>query len=55
MIKKYEYLLISILFFTSKSHALLGTVLNVKANDQIVKGTIVDKPFYDPKKNLANN
>ena len=33
----------------------LGTVLNVKANDQIVKGTIVDKPFYDPKKKLANN
>ncbi|MDC1130063.1 glycine cleavage T C-terminal barrel domain-containing protein [Candidatus Pelagibacter sp.] len=31
----------------------LGTALNVKINDQAVKATIVQKPFYDPKKKLA--
>ena len=33
----------------------LGTVLNVKMNDKIVKATIVEIPFYDPKKKLASS
>ena len=30
-----------------------GNNLNVKINNQSVKATVVDKPFYDPKKQLA--
>ena len=33
----------------------LGTVLDVKMNDKIVKATIVEIPFYDPKKKLASS
>jgi len=33
----------------------LGTILNVKMNDKIVKATIVEIPFYDPKKKLASS
>ena len=33
----------------------IGTVLNVKMNDKIVKATIVEIPFYDPKKKLASS
>ena len=28
----------------------IGTVLDVKMNDQIIKATVTEKPFYDPKK-----
>ena len=34
---------------------LLGKVLDVKMNDKIVKATIVEIPFYDPKKKLASS
>ena len=33
----------------------IGTILNVKMNDKIVKATIVEIPFYDPKKKLASS
>ncbi|MDC3355787.1 glycine cleavage system protein T [Candidatus Pelagibacter sp.] len=33
----------------------IGTVLNVKMNDQVIKATVAEKPFYDPKKKLASN
>jgi aminomethyltransferase len=33
----------------------IGIVLDVKMNDKIVKATIVEKPFYDPKKKLASS
>ena len=33
----------------------IGTLLNVKMNDKIVKATVVEKPFYDPKKKLASS
>ena len=33
----------------------IGTVLDVKMNDKIVKATVVEKPFYDPKKKLASS
>ena len=33
----------------------IGTVLDVKMNDKIIKATLVEKPFYDPKKKLASS
>jgi glycine cleavage system aminomethyltransferase T len=33
----------------------LGNILDVKMNDKIVKTTIVEIPFYDPKKKLASS
>jgi aminomethyltransferase len=33
----------------------IGTVLDVKINDKIIKATITEKPFYDPKKKLASS
>ena len=33
----------------------IGTVLDVNMNDKIIKATVVEKPFYDPKKKLANS
>ena len=33
----------------------IGTILNVKMNDKIIKATVVEKPFYDPKKKLASS
>jgi aminomethyltransferase len=33
----------------------IGTVLDVKMNDKIIKATVVEKPFYDPKKKLASS
>ena len=33
----------------------IGTVLDVKMNDKIVKATVTEKPFYDPKKKLASS
>ena len=35
--------------------AELGMVLDIEINNQLVKATIVEKPFYDPKKKLANS
>ena len=33
----------------------IGTLLDVKMNDKIIKATVVEKPFYDPKKKLASS
>jgi aminomethyltransferase len=33
----------------------IGTVLDVKMNDQVVKAAVAEKPFYDPKKKLASS
>jgi len=33
----------------------IGTILDVKMNDTIIKATVVEKPFYDPKKKLASS
>ena len=33
----------------------IGTLLDVKMNDKIVKATVTEKPFYDPKKKLASS
>ena len=33
----------------------IGTILEVKMNDKIIKATVVEKPFYDPKKKLASS
>ena len=33
----------------------IGIVLDVKINDKIVKATVAEKPFYDPKKKLASS
>ena len=33
----------------------IGTILDVKMNDKIIKATVVEKPFYDPKKKLASS
>ncbi len=43
------------LAMVSINNSELGTVLNVKMNDKIVKATIVEIPFYDPKKKLASS
>jgi aminomethyltransferase len=33
----------------------LGTELEIKMPFKAVKGTVVEKPFYDPKKKLTNS
>jgi len=33
----------------------IGTVLDEKMNDQVIKETVTEKPFYDPKKKLASS
>ena len=33
----------------------IGTVLDVKMNDKIIKATVTEKPFYDSKKKLASS
>jgi glycine cleavage system aminomethyltransferase T len=33
----------------------IGTVLDVKMNEKIIKATVTEKPFYDPKKKLASS
>ena len=38
----------------SVDQAELGNDLNVKINNQSIKATVVEKPFYDPKKKLAS-
>ena len=43
------------LAMVSINNSKLGTVLDVKMNDKIVKATIVEIPFYDPKKKLASS
>jgi len=36
-------------------YAKKGTKLQVKIEDKIVNCTIVDKPFFDPKKKIASS
>ncbi len=39
----------------SINNSEIGTVLEVKMNDKIIKATVVEIPFYDPKKKLASS
>ena len=43
------------LAMVSINNSEIGTVLEVKMNDKIIKATVAEKPFYDPKKKLASN
>jgi len=43
------------LAMVSINNSEIGKVLDVKMNDKIVKATIVEIPFYDPKKKLASS
>ena len=43
------------LAMVSVEQSELGNQFDVVINSQLVKATIVEKPFYDPKKKLANN
>jgi aminomethyltransferase len=43
------------LAMVSIDNSEIGTLLDVKMNDKIVKATVVEKPFYDPKKKLASS
>ncbi|MDA9635177.1 glycine cleavage system protein T [Candidatus Pelagibacter sp.] len=43
------------LAMVSINQSEIGTVLDVKMNDKIIKATVVEKPFYDPKKKLASS
>ena len=36
-------------------YAKIGTKLQVKIEDKIVNCTIVEKPFFDPKKKIASS
>ena len=38
----------------SKKFSEIGTVLNVKTSQSLVKARIVEKPFFDPKKKIAS-
>jgi len=33
----------------------LTNILDVKMNDKIIKATVTEIPFYDPKKKLASS
>jgi glycine cleavage system aminomethyltransferase T len=43
------------LAMVSINNSEIGTVLEVKMNDKIIKATVVEIPFYDPKKKLASS
>jgi len=43
------------LAMVSINNSEIGTVLDVKMNNKIIKATVVEKPFYDPKKKLASS
>jgi len=43
------------LAMVSVEQSELGNQFDVVINSQLVKATVVEKPFYDPKKKLANN
>ncbi len=43
------------LAMVSINNSEIGTVLDVKMNDKIIKATVAEKPFYDPKKKLASS
>ena len=43
------------LAMVSINNSEIGTILEVKMNDKIIKATVVEKPFYDPKKKLASS
>ena len=32
----------------------IGNIIDVKTSDSVIKGTIVEKPFFDPKKKIAS-
>ena len=39
----------------SINNSQIGTVLDVKMNNKIVKATVAEKPFYDPEKKPASS
>ncbi len=43
------------LAMVSINNSGIGTVLDVKTNNKIIKATVAEKPFYDPKKKLASS
>ena len=43
------------LAMVSINNSEISTVLDVKMNNKIVKATVAEKPFYDPKKKLASS
>ena len=43
------------LAMVSINQSEIGTVLDVEMNNKIVKATVTEKPFYDPKKKLASS
>ncbi len=42
------------LAMVSIEESKIGNVLDVKTSDSIIKATVVEKPFYDPKKKIAS-
>ena len=32
----------------------IGNIIDVKTSDSVIKGTIIEKPFFDPKKKIAS-
>ena len=32
----------------------IGNIIDVKTSGSVIKGTIVEKPFFDPKKKIAS-
>ena len=43
------------LAMVSINNSEIGTVLNVRMNDKIIKATVAEKPFFDPKKKLTSS
>ena len=42
------------LAFISIGESKIGNIIDVKTSDSVIKGTIVEKPFFDPKKKIAS-
>ena len=42
------------LAFISIGESKIGNIIDVKTSSSIIKGTIVEKPFFDPKKKIAS-
>ena len=36
-------------------HSVIGNNLKVSASDKEINSTVIEKPFYDPKKKIANS
>ena len=42
------------LAFISIGESKIGNIIDVKTSSSVIKGTIVEKPFFDPKKKIAS-